>query len=210
MKHIKTYEGFLNTYAIQEEYNSNYIKNKLDGELDNRTMFDLLIATPSKHQQYELAKQMFSLVKDKLDYRRIDVLLLFTPKEQQYELAQQILPLVKNELDYHIIDSLLKHLPKEQKYELVKQIFPLVKDKLSGDGASIVNKLLGTTPKEEQYELVQQILPLVKNKLYRSMEYTILLYTPEEHKEEVQSIIDKYKTNVVQQYKSNLELSKVK
>jgi hypothetical protein len=59
----------------------------------------------------------------------------------------------------------------------------------------MVYKLLSRTPQDQIYELVKQILPLFDYKLFNDMDVVthIMDYTPEKYKEEVSSLIKKYK-----------------
>jgi F0F1-type ATP synthase delta subunit len=162
------------------------IKDKLDDNIvDNLLNFTL------KQQRYELVKQIIPFLKDKLDNNMVVNLLFYTPKEQRYELVKQILPLIKDKLDNDMVGRLLYYYPEEQRYELVKQILPLVKDKLDSE---MVDMLLNLMSKQQQiYELVKQIIPFLKDKLDSDMVVMLLGWIPDKNKEEIQTLINKYK-----------------
>jgi predicted Co/Zn/Cd cation transporter (cation efflux family) len=52
--------------------------------------------------------------------------------------------------------------------------------------------MLDITPKKERYELALQIFVYVKDKLNKDIIEILLSYTPKEHKQEIQALIDKY------------------
>jgi F0F1-type ATP synthase delta subunit len=163
------------------------VKDKLDGDIIN----NLLRYTPQE-QSYDLVKQILSLVEDKLDYRIIDILIYYTPQEQEqrYNLALQILSLVEDKLTYPIIKGLLENISKDQSYDLILNILPLYKGKWVYVMIDIL--LLSVQPKQ-RYDLVKQILPYIKDKLDGNMIDSLIMFIPEEHKPEIQALIDKYK-----------------
>jgi predicted nucleotidyltransferase len=161
--------------------------------VDNIFIISKLLTYTPEEQRNILANRIFTSNKDSLNGNMIGRLLENTPEENRYDLVQVILSIVKDSLDYILVGSLISYTPEEEKNNLIQQIFPLVKNKL--DSNMVVN-LLGYTSKEKRYDLILKIFPLVKDVLDIRMINILLRNTPEENKQEIESLIDKYKQPV--------------
>jgi F0F1-type ATP synthase delta subunit len=165
--------------------------------LDSNMVGELLYYTPTE-QRYELFKQIFPLVKDKLDSSIVLHLIKNTPEEQRFDILKQTLSLIKDELiiDDDLNNDLVYDLRglfndvQDRNTVIISLMTPLIAP-LINDG--ILYDLKRYVPIDQYHNLVKQILPYVKDKLDGNMVDTLLRYTPKEHKQEIQSLINQYK-----------------